>query len=55
MGMICADWWAFEIILVAASRLGKVPLTAHTIMGTISMLNYMAFHGTPPAPCHLTC
>ncbi|KAJ9087353.1 ethionine resistance protein [Entomophthora muscae] len=45
MGMICADWWAFEIILVAASRLGKTPLTAHTIMGTLSMINYMAFHG----------
>ncbi|KAI0240753.1 ethionine resistance protein [Massospora cicadina] len=54
MGMFCADWWAFEIITVAASHLGKVPLSAHTIMATISMLNYMTFHGLSVASSCLT-
>lgn len=45
MAMICADWWAFEIVMLAASRLGNLPLATHSIMVTLSQLNYMGFHG----------
>lgn len=39
--MICAEWWAFEIMGLAASYLGELPLAAHAVIITTSNLFYM--------------
>ncbi|KAI9226580.1 MAG: mate-domain-containing protein [Piptocephalis tieghemiana] len=39
--MVCSEWWAFEVIALAASYLGTIPLAAQSVMLTTSSLFYM--------------
>ncbi|KAI9291802.1 MATE efflux family protein [Neoconidiobolus thromboides FSU 785] len=39
--MVCAEWWAFEVMGLAASYLGKAPLAAHAVSLTTCNLFYM--------------
>lgn len=39
--MLCAEWWAFELLTVLASRLGAEAVAAETIMMQIASLAFM--------------
>ncbi|RKP36692.1 mate-domain-containing protein [Dimargaris cristalligena] len=43
--MICAEWWAFELVALAASYLGNIPLAAQSVVFTTVTLAFQIPEG----------
>ena len=39
--MICAEWWAFEIMAFVAARFGTISLASHAAVASMSNLFFM--------------
>jgi multidrug resistance protein, MATE family len=51
--MICAEWWAFELFVVASSYLGVDQLAANVVMQNIAFLMFMFPQGFLEGICCL--
>jgi len=44
--MICAEWWAYEILTILAGTIGVPELAAQTLVSTVGAVLFFATVGT---------
>ncbi|RKP10297.1 mate-domain-containing protein [Thamnocephalis sphaerospora] len=52
VAFVCGEWWAFEVVALAAGYLGTVPLAAQSIILTTASFTYMIPAGVSIAACN---
>ena len=49
--MICAEWWAFNIMTILAGVLGVTELASYTVCTNVAVVNFMVPLGIQEATC----
>ncbi|KAI8051287.1 mate-domain-containing protein [Syncephalis plumigaleata] len=52
MALICSEWWAFEVVALAAGYLGTIPLAAQSVVLTTATITYMIPAGISITACN---
>ncbi|RKP24916.1 mate-domain-containing protein [Syncephalis pseudoplumigaleata] len=52
MALICSEWWAFEVVALAAGYLGTIPLAAQSVVLTSATITYMIPAGISITACN---